>query len=500
MSCSLPLAASSGANITAARSVILNGGSLGITGATTAIAASVTINGGASATLGSLAAGTSATATAGAITTGPVVTGTTLNLNATGSTLNLGSAISGGDVTLAAATRATLGPITATGRNVALSAIDADINGAVAALQITVIDRATGSNALRLGDGAIGSGGFALSQTEINRLNAATVVLDAGTGAGAKQDVAIGALALDGDSGSTTFRVLGQQRVDLTGTLSATGTAARTVRIGGAAADGTRATTLRIAATTDAGGRILVPGVDLDLRADRIGAGLDASFLSTLGLTPGGIPAAADAVARTYVANSNSTLYDANFFGAGIYTAPTLVTARSMTVRYTDYALFQNTGGAARNVGVDLGSLASPSGPALFLQGPNPPNAGGFALFGTINGVPESAAAVLGDGVLTLVAIDRISARVNGCLIGSGSGCIASTTSQPPLPPLNAFRGDIFSTQGNFSIPFDPVVGTNNESLFGDIGSFGLSDLPIQTIECDPDKEGDCAKPEDKPQ
>ena len=170
-------------------------------------------------------------------------------------------------------------------------------------------------------------------------------------------------------------------------------------------------------------------------------------------------------------------------------------------MRYSDYALFQNTGGAARNTGVDLASLGSPSSPALFLQGPNPPNAGGFALFGTINGVPDSAAAVLGDGVLTLVAIDRISARVNGCLIGSGSGCIASTTSQPPLPPLNAFRGNIFSTQGNFSIPFDPVVGTNNESLFGDIGSFGLSDLPLQPIECDADKEGDCAvKSEDKPQ
>jgi len=146
-----------------------------------------------------------------------------------------------------------------------------------------------------------------------------------------------------------------------------------------------------------------------------------------------------------------------------------------------------------------LASLADPSAPALVLMGPNPPDAGGFALFGTINGVPDSAAAVLGDQIITLSAVDRLNARVNGCVIGSGSGCIASTTGQPPLPPLNAFRGDIFSSQGDLSIPFDPVVGTNNESLFGDVGSFGLSDLPLQPLECDPDKEGDCAREGEQP-
>jgi hypothetical protein len=82
-------------------------------------------------------------------------------------------------------------------------------------------------------------------------------------------------------------------------------------------------------------------------------------------------------------------------------------------------------------------------------------------------------------------------------VIGSGSGCIASSTGQPPLPPLNAFRGDIFSTQGDLSIPFDPVVGTNNESLFGDVGAFGLSDLPLQPVECEADEDGNC-KPQNE--
>jgi hypothetical protein len=237
---------------------------------------------------------------------------------------------------------------------------------------------------------------------------------------------------------------------------------------------------------------VLVPGIALDLRADRIGMGFDATFLASIGLTPGGTPLDPTTVAGQYIANGGSTLYNSDAFGAGTYSNQTILTADSLTVRYADYALFQNTGGTAANSGADLASLADPSAPALILMGPNPPDAGGFALFGTINGVPDSAAAVLGDQIITLTAVDRLNARVNGCLIGSGSGCIASTTSQPPLPPLNAFRGDIFSSQGDLSIPFDPVVGTNNESLFGDVGSFGLSDLPLQPLECDPEEEGTC--------
>jgi hypothetical protein len=258
---------------------------------------------------------------------------------------------------------------------------------------------------------------------------------------------------------------------------------------------------MRVAATAAAGGRLIMTGVDLDLRADRIGVGQDAGFLATLGLTPGGTPASQILVETAFIANGASTLYVADAFaGGGAYSNMALIKADSLTVRYSDYALFQNTGGSAVNAGAELASLASPSTPSLVLAGPNPPEAGGFAIFGTINGVPDAAAAVLGDQVITLSGVDRLTARVNGCVIGSGSGCIASTTSQPPLPPLNAFRGDIFSTQGDLSIPFDPVVGTNNESLFGDVGSFGLSDLPLQPLECDPQREGDCARASEETQ
>jgi len=483
------------ANLTAARTVTITGSPVTVTGGTTATAGNIVVAGGSAASLGSATAAGTIGVTAGTINVGSASSGGTLNLNATGSTLTLGSATSGGDVTLAAVTRATLGPVTATGRNVSLSAVDADLNGNITASQISVLNRSSGTNPLRLGNGAPGTGGFALDQNEVNRLNAPTVILDAGTsGTGVAQDVGIGALALDADSGASRFEIRATRRIDVTGALTATGTGTRVIRIGGAAAEGTRATTLRIAATASGGGRVIVPGVDLDLRADRIGTGQDAGFLANLGLTPGGAPTSPANVATNFIANGASSLYIPDGLNGGAaYTDPALIRADSLTLRYTDYALFQNTGGSALSGGAEIASLSTPSQPALSLLGP----AEGFAIFGTINGVSDSAAAVLGDQVLTLVEINRLTARVNGCLIGSGSGCIASTTSQPPLPPLNAFRGDIFSTQGDLSIPFNPVVGTNNESLFGDVGAFGLSDLPLQPVECETDEDGKC-KPQNE--
>ena len=51
----------------------------------------------------------------------------------------------------------------------------------------------------------------------------------------------------------------------------------------------------------------------------------------------------------------------------------------------------------------------------------------------------------------------------------------------------------------DFKLPFNPLVGTNNDSLFGDVGSIGLGDLPIAAIDC-PDGDKSCSpnKPEGK--
>lgn len=418
-----------------------------------------------------------------------------LTIDATVGALDLGSATAGGAVALSAATRATLGAIGAGGQTVTITAADADIDGTVTAGTIRVVDRGAAGNPLVVGDDTGVTGGFALSSTEVNRLNAATVTLDAGTGAGVAQNVAFGNLALDADTGGTAFNVLGTQRIDLTGELSASGSGARSIQLGGTDGSGTAgASVLRVAATADGGGRITVPGVNLILRADTIGVGQDAGFLDALGVS-GDTPLDRDAVATQFVGNSLSSLYHANRGGV-LYTRPDLITAASLTVRYSNFALFQNTGLAPINSGVTL--EAAPGATALDLNGLGA-QGGPFALFGTINGSRDEASAVQGEPVIRFTAapsIDFTAARVNGCLIGSGSGCIGLNINPNQLPPLDPIRDQLIDRSDTFEIPFDPVVGTNNESLFGDVGSFGLSDLPLELLECDPNEGGECATAE----
>ncbi|MET0180998.1 MAG: hypothetical protein ABW194_11040, partial [Novosphingobium sp.] len=416
--------------------------------------------------------------------------------------LSLGSATAGGATTLAAATTATLGPVTATGQRVTITAADAAIGGAVAANEIVVIDRATGTNPLRLGTAAGAGAGFGLDQTEINRLNAASVTLDAGTGAGTAQDVKIGVLALDADSGANALSVLGLRRIDVTGAFTATGSGTRQITLGGSGAASSRATVLRVAADVAAtaadspGGRLLMTGVDLTLRADAIGVGRDMAFLDALGVTEGATPLPSAQVTTMFISNPSSTLYGAGPFGVFANPELPLVQVDSLTVSYSNFALFQNTGGVL-NRGAIVASLGTPSRPALNVSGSNPQVPGGFAIFGTINGVPDSAAALLGGEVNRFVATPPAATRINGCLVGSSSGCLANLIGAAPLPPLDPIRDQILLNAGNFEIPFDPVVGTNNESLFGDVGSFGLGDLPLSPLECTKDERGQCVAEEE---
>jgi len=223
-------------------------------------------------------------------------------------------------------------------------------------------------------------------------------------------------------------------------------------------------------------------GANVDLRAARIGVGQDQGFLQAIGMTSGGTPLTSSAVATQYIGNPNSSLYNAGIGGAPYAPAgQSIFTARTLTVRITDYALFQNTSVAGLTRGTVLGgSVASPIAGALAAFGPNPPDAGGLALFGSINGISESATALIGPTAIGITAIDRTNVRVNGCIVGSGGGgCLVNVVSQPALNVFDNSRTDIFKTSADFQIPFDPVVGTNNESLFGDVGTFGLADIPL---------------------
>ena len=101
--------------------------------------------------------------------------------------------------------------------------------------------------------------------------------------------------------------------------------------------------------------------------------------------------------------------------------------------------------------------------------------------------------------MIKVVAIDPANTRINGCVVGSGGGgCLVSTISQPVLGVFDSSRADIFKSSSEFEIPFDPVIGTNNESLFGDVGSFGLEDIPLAPVpDCVPTDTAPCSAPKD---
>ncbi|KQR81242.1 hypothetical protein ASG07_12335 [Sphingomonas sp. Leaf343] len=407
----------------------------------------------------------------------------------------------GGDVTIAAGDAASLGIVSAAGRTIAVSAQDATIGAAMTAdtIRLTNIG-ATGLT--RLGDTSADNGAefdrsgrrFDLSTAEVGRIAANTVVVDSRL-----RDVRVGALAIGTATGAARFELRTGGRLDVLGRMTATGSSAsRQIVLGGdgsAAADGSggRATTLRIAATQGGGGRLLVGDATLDLRAERIGVGLDTDFLSTLGLTAGGTPLATDQVASRYVAQPSSTLYNPSFTGQPGYTDPVVLTARSLIVRYAQYALFQNTGRAGDTTGAVLGTTpAAPTSGALQLvaTGGATPNA--FALFGTINGIGSTATSLLGsDAIIVDAAVSRTNSRANGCVIGSaGGGCLSSSIAQATLNVFDTSRSEIFRTADDLSLPFDPLVGTNNEALFSDIGGYvpstdqacGTADAPCPPV------------------
>ena len=210
----------------------------------------------------------------------------------------------------------------------------------------------------------------------------------------------------------------------------------------------------------------------MELRGTSIAAGLTSGFLTSL-------DAGDAASAATMVNNPASALYNAGL-GGGFYdaNAGTLVAARSLTVRYSDYALFQNTALPGQTAGVVLGSAASPAKPALVLA----PGGGGrdsFALFGTINGIGHTAAALLGPDSVSITGANPATTRINGCLVGSGGGCLTSITIQPTLQVFRQTRSDVFGAAEDLTVPFDPLIGGANEALLTGLELSGsVPDLP----------------------
>ncbi|KZE17706.1 hypothetical protein AVT10_10265 [Sphingomonas hankookensis] len=416
---------------------------------------------------GEVSAGGALSVDGAGVTLGAVRAGGALKATSSGG-LSLASG-SGNGITLDAVGLVRAGALSG-GPSIAIRGADAELSGAIRGSSVRFATRDPATTALRIGDGTQANG-FRLSAAEVAQVAADSVAFDGGAGA-----MEIGSVALAPSVGRSV-EMLSTGDVRVTGQVSATG-AGRSIRIGGDGANG-NAATIHLIATSDAGGRLLVGDNDLDLRGNRIAAGLSTGFLDTL--QPGD---AGRAQAQALIGNPNSALYNTQL-GGGFFApdATTMIAARSLTVRFGDYALFQNTAVPGRSSGVSVGSLTAPVTPALRIATYGTPAAASFAFFGDINGITGAGAALLGNPVIDIQPQLLPNSRINGCLAGSGAGCLTTIVIQPTLQVFDWDSQAVFGILQDVSLPFTPIIGGNNEAL--------LSGLPALV----PETPADAAAP-----
>ncbi|WP_168711638.1 filamentous hemagglutinin N-terminal domain-containing protein [Sphingomonas sp. PAMC26645] len=384
-----------------------------------------------------------------------------------GRDLSLGSGSAGGSATLDVAGLATIGALAA-GPAVTVTANDVALNGPVRSQTVAFANRAPATTTMRIGDGT-GADGFRLSDAEVRQVTADTLRFDAGAGA-----MEVGTLALGTGSGRAV-EMLGTGDIRVIGAVSTQGSG-RSVRIGGGLTEG-NANAIHVVATRDGGGRLLFDGSDVELRGTRIAIGLAPGFVDTL--QPG---AAGIAQAQSLIGNGNSALYNPQL-GGGFYdpASTTTLSARSLTVRFGDYALFQNTAIPGEFSGLKLGGTQSaPVSPALRISTFGTPGQASVALFGTINGIDGASAALLGNPIINIDPVLLASSRINGCLAGSGAGCITTIVIQPTLQVFDWSSEEVFGISRDVTVPFAPLIGSNNEELLTDLPALAPQSLTDQ--------------------
>ncbi|MCX7283420.1 MAG: hypothetical protein NTX28_05125, partial [Novosphingobium sp.] len=351
-----------------------------------------------------------------------------------------------------------------------LSATDAMIGGAVDARTIDITNSGSG-NLVIGGSAASETGKFVLNRAETALLRATDTLT---LGADGSDNVEIKQVDF---AVPKTVRVLANgKRIDITGRISFG--AGTTLKLGGSTDPNS---IIRLQTGTGAtGGSITSNGGVLELTAANIVGGT-AAFANDLQAISG--PGSAVEASRLNL-TPGSSLYN-NVGGTG----QAMIDVGSMKVTFSNFAMFQNTSDASLSLlatGVNLGN-GNPQAIALDIKsGATQPV---FALFGSINGIVNAATALLGNP--PLAHYDNISAsRINGCVIGGGN-CQSVQNLTPSLTALDTIRTSIFTVKPDFQVPFDPLVGTNNDSLFDDVGSFGLGELPMTPIECS-DPNGNC--------
>ena len=428
---------------------------------TTNQAIDIDSTGGGTLTLGALNAGRGITLdTTGAVSTGAVTAVDNVVVGGTriASNVTFGGALQAANLRVEATGLVTTNAVAVGAGAVDIEAANAELLGAVTAGSVLLKSRGNGS--IGLGSAA---GTMSLTDAELDRITAGSLVIDAGSGA-----IGVAGVSFLDQAGSNTVTLATTGTIAITGDVSGTG-AARTFRLGGAA-DGSGVAS-RITANIDAA-TIDLGTASLDLRGENIVFGQQALIDQVAGLS-------LDRQVKELIGNAESLLYTPQNLSAARLANPTFLIAGKMTVTYGGSALFQNSaprsGGNAFE-GVQLGGTGAPSGAPLVL---NPLRAGQlvnfnvqdgnvFALFGSINGFTGPAAALGGDSLINVN--DRILApasRVNGCIIGSGEGCVTTIVGNFVLNLPRQVIEPIVAEEGD-TVPFDPLVGTNNEGLFSD--------------------------------
>ena len=376
-----------------------------------------------------------------------------------------------------------------------VTATGAGINAAINAGAISLNDSGAAGTSLRLGDlapftgaGTAGAGDFVLSTAAIANLKSTgTLRIDASQVN--KPNVITGNFTIAGSV--KTLDIYGLSSVFVWGKIDAAGTGLTGLEIGGDGTAASLAKQLTVIATPGTaagvinGGAIATPSAAVALKADAIAVGQDLGFLSVLGMKPGGTISSVQA--QGMINNPASSLYSTVVGGGSPYLAKDIVVAKSLSVRFSNFALFQNTAVQGQNSGITLATSLLPSTPALTVFGGGTTNTNPFAVFGTIDGVGGIPTALLGGAVISATQISVPVSRINGCVIGSSAGCITAAALSTTLQAVDPSRVTLFYANTDYVVAFDPLVGTNNEALFNDFGSLGVGDVREPAPACKAD-------------
>ncbi|QZH74550.1 MAG: filamentous hemagglutinin N-terminal domain-containing protein [Erythrobacter sp.] len=370
-------------------------------------------------------------------------------------------------------TAITDGPADAENGDVLLAAPDdfnltGAIDVAAADGTITVRNLAGGSTSTSVGT----TGGFEISDAELNFLSADNVVIDSGDKA-----LALGNFTVPGQS----LQLLSTSTITLSGAITGTGTGTLQIGQGTIGANGLvdpATLTETIVAATDAASIDFAGGI-VDLRAVRIVFGTPEFLAATQGIS---LDAAAE-----LLTNAGSLLY------IGDNSQRVFLEADTLRVAYSDFALFQNTafsqgGGVILNA--DAANAIDSLALELFSQGDD--NLDSFALFGEINGFIGRTAGVLPNAVLNIgtlspreLRVTQSRSRVNGCVIGSPDrGCLIVDLPPPEITTIDERQAQSLISTGDPSEFLNPLVGRGNEGLILDIAQIPVG---IDMLECDAD-------------